>query len=73
MQGELLQLRPGWTAIAERARDGVGGEVLIWDALPHAPLSVDAARRLVRSGRLLMAQRHHAHHVELVIRPAKLS
>jgi hypothetical protein len=69
MEDEFSALPDCWTAIAERPRVSVRKQLLEWQELPDAPLKVADARLLYASALIVMANRHFADRVELVIRP----
>ena len=67
---QALFITAGWTPIAWRPRATDPGSLLTWTPYLDAPIDVSAAHRLQVAGRILMANRHNADRVELVIRRA---
>ena len=64
-------LDTSWTTIATRPRSIPGRQGdLIWSPIPNAPLEISDAHRLAADGEIVMASRHHADVVELVVRQA---
>jgi hypothetical protein len=57
-----------WTPIASRPRDRLSR--LLWSQLPSAPINLETAHRLRRKGEIIMACRHSAERIELVVRPS---
>ena len=57
-----------WTPIATRPRDRLSR--LSWSQLPDAPIDLGTAYRMHRAGDIVMASRHRAAHIDLVVRPS---
>jgi hypothetical protein len=59
--------RGSWTIIAQRPRDALQGH-LMWSEVPNTELGLREAQSLVAAGKLLMANRHTARTVYLVVK-----
>ena len=66
----LDALPAAWTPIASRPRQSNTYELPPWKAVPGAPLTIAEAHALLDAGRIVMANRHTAACVTLVVRPA---
>ncbi len=70
MNNQIPPLDDAWTVIAHRPRTTKGiDDLLTWQHLPDAPLTIREAHKLAKKGLLVMANRNSAERVELVIRP----
>jgi hypothetical protein len=67
--GHTFELPHGvWTPIASRPRNPLSR--LLWSQLPDAPIDLETAHRLRRTGEIVMASRHSAAQIDLVVRPS---
>jgi hypothetical protein len=67
------QLPADWTPIAFRPRRSRYQEPLLWSSVFEAPIDIEAAHRLRKLGAIIMASRHTADRVVLVVRRAASS
>jgi hypothetical protein len=59
----------GWTPIASRLRGSRNVHCkLFWSDIIDAPISSDQARSLAEQGRLLIACKHYADRIEMMVR-----
>jgi hypothetical protein len=65
---DTTTLPADWTVIATRPRLSLGRDTLQWMEVEGGPVSIAEAHLLAASGRAVMANRHSADLVELVIR-----